>query len=155
MVTFTHFLGATNLHLMHWEEKAYPFFSGKLSAVQRTCPHFSEKARGREGGRSILGVGPISPRSDEKLAWLSFDVGTRPWLGQRALLTPLLSHCSPFWQVLHPGLLSQVQMDLLLMKMGSRILALLPGIKWLSLPEIVEEFEKLMVQQVNSSLSCQ
>ncbi|XP_039716739.1 putative aarF domain-containing protein kinase 2 isoform X2 [Pteropus medius] len=52
-------------------------------------------------------------------------------------------------KVLHPGLLSQVQMDLLLMKMGSRVLALLPGIKWLSLPEIVEEFEKLMVQQID------
>ncbi|XP_070474084.1 uncharacterized aarF domain-containing protein kinase 2 isoform X4 [Equus przewalskii] len=52
-------------------------------------------------------------------------------------------------KVLHPGLLSQVQMDLLLMKMGSRALALLPGIKWLSLPEIVEEFEKLMVQQID------
>uniref|UniRef100_A0A8D0MEF6 ABC1 atypical kinase-like domain-containing protein n=1 Tax=Sus scrofa TaxID=9823 RepID=A0A8D0MEF6_PIG len=52
-------------------------------------------------------------------------------------------------KVLHPGLLAQVQMDLLLMKMGSRVLALLPGIKWLSLPEIVEEFEKLMVQQID------
>lgn len=52
-------------------------------------------------------------------------------------------------KVLHPGLLSQVQMDLLLMKMGSRFLELLPGIKWLSLPEIVEEFEKLMVQQID------
>lgn len=41
-------------------------------------------------------------------------------------------------------------MDLLLMKIGSRVLGLLPGIKWLSLPEIVEEFEKLMVQQVSS-----
>ncbi|XP_054419967.1 uncharacterized aarF domain-containing protein kinase 2 [Pteronotus mesoamericanus] len=52
-------------------------------------------------------------------------------------------------KVLHPGLLSQVRMDLLLMKMGSRVLTLLPGIKWLSLPEIVEEFEKLMVQQID------
>ncbi|KAK2096742.1 putative aarF domain-containing protein kinase 2 [Saguinus oedipus] len=51
-------------------------------------------------------------------------------------------------KVLHPGLLSQVHMDLLLMKIGSRVLGLLPGIKWLSLPEIVEEFEKLMIQQV-------
>lgn len=51
-------------------------------------------------------------------------------------------------QVLHPGLVDQVQMDLLLMKMGSRILGLLPGFKWLSLTEIVEEFEKLMMQQV-------
>ncbi|XP_012877015.1 PREDICTED: uncharacterized aarF domain-containing protein kinase 2 [Dipodomys ordii] len=50
-------------------------------------------------------------------------------------------------KVLHPGLLSQVQMDLLLMKIGSRVLGLLPGIKWLSLPEVVDEFEKLMVQQ--------
>ncbi|XP_024410817.2 uncharacterized aarF domain-containing protein kinase 2 [Desmodus rotundus] len=52
-------------------------------------------------------------------------------------------------KVLHPGLLSEVRRDLLLMKMGSRVLALLPGIKWLSLPEIVEEFEKLMVQQID------
>lgn len=52
-------------------------------------------------------------------------------------------------KVLHPGLLSQVHMDLLLMKVGSQALALLPGIKWLSFPEIVEEFEKLMVQQID------
>nr|XP_016800953.3 uncharacterized aarF domain-containing protein kinase 2 isoform X4 [Pan troglodytes] len=52
-------------------------------------------------------------------------------------------------KVLHPGLLAQVHMDLLLMKIGSRVLGLLPGIKWLSLPEIVEEFEKLMVQQID------
>jgi aarF domain-containing kinase len=45
-------------------------------------------------------------------------------------------------------------MDLLLMKIGSKALGLLPGVKWLSLPEIVEEFEKLMVQQVTPSLSC-
>lgn len=51
-------------------------------------------------------------------------------------------------QVLHPGLVHQVQMDLFLMKMGSHIIGLLPGFKWLSLTEIVEEFEKLMIQQV-------
>lgn len=89
--------------------------------------------------------------SDEKPADSPLTVGpSRGWVDRS-----LLSHCASFWQVLHPGLLAQVQMDLLLMKMGSRVLALLPGIKWLSLPEIVEEFEKLMVQQVNSlSLSC-
>ncbi|XP_006861314.1 PREDICTED: uncharacterized aarF domain-containing protein kinase 2 [Chrysochloris asiatica] len=52
-------------------------------------------------------------------------------------------------KVLHPGLLAQVHMDLLLMKMGSRALGLLPGFKWLSLPEVVEEFEKLMIQQMD------
>uniref|UniRef100_A0A8C2UQU7 AarF domain containing kinase 2 n=2 Tax=Chinchilla lanigera TaxID=34839 RepID=A0A8C2UQU7_CHILA len=52
-------------------------------------------------------------------------------------------------KVLHPGLLSQVQVDLLLLKLGSRALGLLPGVQWLSLPEIVEEFEKLMTQQVD------
>ncbi|KAM6167524.1 putative aarF domain-containing protein kinase 2 [Erethizon dorsatum] len=52
-------------------------------------------------------------------------------------------------KVLHPGLLSQVQVDLLLLKMGSRALGLLPGVQWLSLPEIVEEFEKLMTQQTD------
>lgn len=52
-------------------------------------------------------------------------------------------------KVLHPGLLSQVHMDLLLMKLGSQALGLLPGVKWLSLHEIMEEFEKLMVQQID------
>lgn len=39
-------------------------------------------------------------------------------------------------------------MDLFLMKMGSEIIELLPGFKWLSLTEILEEFEKLMIYQV-------
>ncbi|KAM6291352.1 putative aarF domain-containing protein kinase 2 isoform 2-T2 [Porphyrio hochstetteri] len=52
-------------------------------------------------------------------------------------------------KVLHPGLVHQVQMDLFLMKMGSHIIGLLPGFKWLSLTEIVEEFEKLMIQQID------
>lgn len=34
------------------------------------------------------------------------------------------------------------------MKMGSWLLHCLPGLKWLSLYEIVEEFEKLMTKQV-------
>ncbi|KAM9582276.1 putative aarF domain-containing protein kinase 2 isoform 2-T2 [Guaruba guarouba] len=52
-------------------------------------------------------------------------------------------------KVLHPGLVHQVQMDLFLMKLGSHIIGLLPGFKWLSLTEIVEEFEKLMIQQID------
>lgn len=40
-------------------------------------------------------------------------------------------------------------MDLLLMKTGSWILDHLPGLKWLSLYEIVEEFEKLMTKQID------
>ncbi|XP_053575011.1 uncharacterized aarF domain-containing protein kinase 2 [Bombina bombina] len=52
-------------------------------------------------------------------------------------------------KVLHPGLSQQVQMDLLLMKTWSRLLGMIPGLKWLSLTEIVEEFEKLMSQQID------
>ncbi|XP_025054694.1 uncharacterized aarF domain-containing protein kinase 2 isoform X2 [Alligator sinensis] len=52
-------------------------------------------------------------------------------------------------KVLHPGLVHQVQMDLFLMKMGSQIIELLPGFKWLSLTEILEEFEKLMIYQTD------
>lgn len=51
-------------------------------------------------------------------------------------------------QVLHPGLVHQVRMDLFLMKIASQFIELLPGLKWLSPTEIVEEFEKLMTQQV-------
>ncbi|KAM3870166.1 putative aarF domain-containing protein kinase 2 [Diretmus argenteus] len=52
-------------------------------------------------------------------------------------------------KVLHPGIRRQVEIDLLLMRAGSWLLHCLPGLKWLSLPEIVEEFEKLMTKQVD------
>lgn len=52
------------------------------------------------------------------------------------------------YQVLHPGIRRQVQLDLILMKAGSVLISCLPGFKWLSLPEVVDEFEKLMMKQV-------
>ncbi|XP_029697305.1 uncharacterized aarF domain-containing protein kinase 2 [Takifugu rubripes] len=52
-------------------------------------------------------------------------------------------------KVIHPGVKRQVEMDLLLMKMGSWLLHCLPGLKWLSLCEIVDEFEKLMTKQID------
>ncbi|KAJ8411189.1 hypothetical protein AAFF_G00171950 [Aldrovandia affinis] len=52
-------------------------------------------------------------------------------------------------KVLHPGIRRQVQIDLLLMKAASWLMHSLPGLKWLSLPEIVEEFEKLMTRQID------
>uniref|UniRef100_A0A670YEK7 AarF domain containing kinase 2 n=1 Tax=Pseudonaja textilis TaxID=8673 RepID=A0A670YEK7_PSETE len=62
---------------------------------------------------------------------------------------PLHKYDFPESIVLHPGLVQQVQMDLFLMKIGSRLLELFPGIRWLSVTEIVEEFEKLMIQQID------
>ncbi|XP_070686213.1 uncharacterized aarF domain-containing protein kinase 2 [Pempheris klunzingeri] len=52
-------------------------------------------------------------------------------------------------KVVHPGVRSQVEIDLLLMKAGSWLLNCLPGLKWLSLCEIVNEFEKLMTKQID------
>ncbi|XP_071349630.1 uncharacterized aarF domain-containing protein kinase 2 [Trachinotus anak] len=52
-------------------------------------------------------------------------------------------------KVVHPGIRRQVEMDLLLMRAGSWLLHCLPGLKWLSLYEIVEEFEKLMTKQID------
>lgn len=52
-------------------------------------------------------------------------------------------------KVLHPGVRKQVELDLLLMKAGSWLLQCLPGLKWLSLCEVVEEFEKLMTKQID------
>ncbi|XP_061679202.1 uncharacterized aarF domain-containing protein kinase 2 [Syngnathoides biaculeatus] len=52
-------------------------------------------------------------------------------------------------KVLHPGLRRLVETDLLLMKAASFLLHCLPGLKWLSLREIVDEFEKLMTKQID------
>ncbi|XP_054895669.1 uncharacterized aarF domain-containing protein kinase 2 [Poeciliopsis prolifica] len=52
-------------------------------------------------------------------------------------------------KVVHPGVRRQVEIDLLLMKAGSWLLHCMPGLKWLSLCEVVEEFEKLMTKQID------
>lgn len=52
-------------------------------------------------------------------------------------------------KVIHPGVRRQVEIDLLLMKAGSWLLNCLPGLKWLSLCEVVDEFEKLMTKQID------
>nr|XP_004563872.1 uncharacterized aarF domain-containing protein kinase 2 isoform X2 [Maylandia zebra] len=56
-------------------------------------------------------------------------------------------------KVVHPGVRRQVEIDLLLMKAGSWLLHCLPGLKWLSICEIVEEFEKLMTKQESEPIS--
>ncbi|XP_037621989.1 uncharacterized aarF domain-containing protein kinase 2 [Sebastes umbrosus] len=52
-------------------------------------------------------------------------------------------------KVVHPGVRRQVEIDLMLMKTGSWLVQCLPGLKWLSLWEIVDEFEKLMTKQID------
>ncbi|XP_059192005.1 uncharacterized aarF domain-containing protein kinase 2 [Centropristis striata] len=52
-------------------------------------------------------------------------------------------------KVVHPSVRRQVEIDLLLMKGASWLVNCLPGLKWLSLCEIVEEFEKLMTKQID------
>ncbi|XP_035424460.1 uncharacterized aarF domain-containing protein kinase 2 [Cygnus atratus] len=92
---------------------------------------------------SLVGCSPESPVSGtqrvEQMAKPPLNANPSP----ARHLTPVAI------KVLHPGLVHQVQMDLFIMKMGSHILGLLPGFKWLSLTEIVEEFEKLMIQQID------
>ncbi|KAM4553734.1 putative aarF domain-containing protein kinase 2 isoform 2-T2 [Fundulus diaphanus] len=56
-------------------------------------------------------------------------------------------------KVVHPGVRRQVEIDLLLMKAGSWLLHCLPGLKWLSMCEVVEEFEKLMTKQESEPIS--
>ncbi|XP_051885725.1 uncharacterized aarF domain-containing protein kinase 2 isoform X3 [Pristis pectinata] len=51
--------------------------------------------------------------------------------------------------VMHPGIAHQISMDLKLMKAASSVLNLLPGLKWLKLTEVVEEFEEVMLRQID------
>ncbi|XP_065740333.1 uncharacterized aarF domain-containing protein kinase 2 [Phocoena phocoena] len=119
--------------------------AGKVRGLGELLGHLGKawRPQGSLADQSFL-EGLLFPKADL--------VGSNAVLSQASGLAhgPQPDHLIPVAvKVLHPGLLAQVQMDLLLMKMGSRVLALLPGIKWLSLPEIVEEFEKLMVQQID------
>ncbi|XP_075862781.1 putative aarF domain-containing protein kinase 2 isoform X2 [Microcebus murinus] len=118
-----------------------------------SCLQPSSEAAAARGLRELFGPpGSLADQSFlERLLLPKADlVGSKAGVSQVPGHCPKPDHLIPVAvKVLHPGLLSQVHMDLLLMKIGSRVLGLLPGIKWLSLPEIVEEFEKLMIQQVD------
>ncbi|KAJ2855806.1 hypothetical protein J3B02_001969 [Coemansia erecta] len=52
-------------------------------------------------------------------------------------------------KVLHPGVESSIRRDLRIMKWGAHLLSLLPGMKWLSLPDEVAIFGQMMESQVN------
>ncbi|XP_078272899.1 putative aarF domain-containing protein kinase 2 isoform X2 [Rhinoraja longicauda] len=52
-------------------------------------------------------------------------------------------------KVMHPGVTHQVRMDLKLMKAASWVLSLLPGLRWLRLTEVMEEFEEVMLRQID------
>lgn len=52
-------------------------------------------------------------------------------------------------KVMHPGVTHQVRMDLRLMKAASWVLSLLPGARWLRLTEVMEEFEEVMLGQID------
>ncbi|KAJ2806630.1 hypothetical protein H4R20_001612 [Coemansia guatemalensis] len=52
-------------------------------------------------------------------------------------------------KVLHPGVARQIERDLRIMTWGARMLSLLPGIRWLSLPEEVAVFGDMMRAQVD------
>ncbi|XP_016358463.1 uncharacterized aarF domain-containing protein kinase 2 [Sinocyclocheilus anshuiensis] len=80
------------------------------------------------------------------------DFGERPGPGEHLEEEPLIPVAI---KVLHPGVRQQVQIDLILMKAGSLFVSCLPGIKWLSLPEIVDEFEKLMTKQIDLRFEAQ
>uniref|UniRef100_A0A8C9UX31 AarF domain containing kinase 2 n=1 Tax=Spermophilus dauricus TaxID=99837 RepID=A0A8C9UX31_SPEDA len=124
---------------------------------QAACLQLSSGARAVGGLRELLGHFEKEQKSPGNLADQSFLerllLSKAELVGSNAVVSQASGHQDHLIpvavKVLHPGLLTQVHMDLLLMKIGSRVLGLLPGIKWLSLPEIVEEFEKLMVQQID------
>ncbi|XP_071787407.1 uncharacterized aarF domain-containing protein kinase 2-like [Asterias amurensis] len=52
-------------------------------------------------------------------------------------------------KVLHPGIYRRVQWDLQLLQILAKILSIVPGLQWLSLPECMAEFEQLMKKQID------
>lgn len=53
-------------------------------------------------------------------------------------------------KVVHPGLYRQLELDLMVMHTGARLITwLVPGMDWLSLERAVQEFKELMVGQVD------
>ena len=54
------------------------------------------------------------------------------------------------FQVLHPGIYRHVERDLRVLRVLGRILEFcVPGLKWMSISECLDEFSNLMTRQVN------
>lgn len=87
-------------------------------------------------------VGKVEELSENQESTAGFPYTRRKYTEEDCLMPVAI-------KVLHPGIRRQVQIDLILMKVGSVLISFLPGLKWLSLPEVVDEFEKLMTKQID------
>uniref|UniRef100_W5LJ99 AarF domain containing kinase 2 n=1 Tax=Astyanax mexicanus TaxID=7994 RepID=W5LJ99_ASTMX len=87
-------------------------------------------------------VGKVEELSEGQESTAEFPYTRRKYTEEDCLMPVAI-------KVLHPGIRRQVQIDLILMKVGSVLISFLPGLKWLSLPEVVDEFEKLMTKQID------
>ncbi|KAJ1873429.1 hypothetical protein LPJ55_002283 [Coemansia sp. RSA 990] len=159
--------GPTFVKLSQWAASRTDLFStqlclelGKLHDSNRAhSPEISRRAIAEAFGEDIdqiftsfddrpLGAGAVAQVHYGQLSepFIEKFLSSTDTASQQALKA---SNSQVAIKVLHPGVERQISRDLRIMEWGAWALSLLPGMKWLSLPEEVAVFGDMMKAQVD------
>ncbi|KAJ1806851.1 hypothetical protein LPJ77_003366 [Coemansia sp. RSA 2523] len=97
-----------------------------------------------------LGAGAVAQVHRGRIsdAFIERQLAVATDFGSKRALEKLKANPEVAVKVLHPRVERKIRRDLRIMEWGARALSLLPGIKWLSLPEEVAVFGNMMMSQV-------
>ncbi|KAJ2763844.1 hypothetical protein IWQ56_004709 [Coemansia nantahalensis] len=140
--------GPTFVKLAQWAASRTDLFSAQL-CLELGQLHDSNRAHPAQASRAAIAEAFGVASIDE--VFESFD-DTPLGAGavaqvHRARLAR--EHQDVAVKVLHPGVESQINRDLRLMAWGARVLNMLPGMQWLSIPEEVAVFSDMMRAQLD------
>ncbi|KAJ2657198.1 hypothetical protein IW148_005305 [Coemansia sp. RSA 1199] len=98
-----------------------------------------------------LGAGAVAQVHRGRIsdAFIERQLAVATDFGSKRALETLRANPEVAVKVLHPSVERKIRRDLRIMEWGARVLSLLPGIKWLSLPEEVAVFGNMMMSQVD------
>ncbi|KAJ2123703.1 hypothetical protein GGF48_003897, partial [Coemansia sp. RSA 921] len=98
-----------------------------------------------------LGAGAVAQVHRGRIsdAFIERQLAVATDFGSKRALEKLKANPEVAVKVLHPRVERKIRRDLRIMEWGARALSLLPGIKWLSLPEEVAVFGNMMMSQVD------
>ncbi|KAI9444843.1 ABC1 family-domain-containing protein [Lactarius indigo] len=78
-----------------------------------------------------------------------FDPKRSSKRGPRALTPVILPESKPSVKVLHPRVTKLIERDLTIMSFFAHLITIFPGMQWISLPEEVEVFGRMMYEQLD------
>ncbi|KAJ2712721.1 hypothetical protein H4R19_002606 [Coemansia spiralis] len=146
--------GPTFVKLAQWAASRTDLFSAQF-CLELGRLHDSNRAHSAQASRAAIaeafGVAAVD-QVFESFDDVPIGAGAVAQVHRARLARELAAPHEPLdmaVKVLHPGVESQISRDLRLMAWGARVLNILPGMQWLSIPEEVVVFSSMMRAQVD------